>query len=134
HQCSIAGGALVSTVSATNTLAGGLTIGGAGGLAVTGAGALTVSSNSTSTFAAGINLTTGGCYAINGVCTTNQWSVNGSDIYYASGKVGVGTSTPFAQLSVNAPAGQAAFAIGSSTNNNGQLSQVLLVDSFGNLG
>ena len=75
-----------------------------GTLAITGtatstfAGTIAVSGNGTSTFAGGINITSG-CFAINGVCIeaggtgTSQWTTVGSDIYYATGKIAVGTST-----------------------------------------
>ncbi|HRZ30284.1 MAG TPA: hypothetical protein P5274_01285, partial [Candidatus Paceibacterota bacterium] len=61
---------------------------------------LVVSSTGTSTFAGGINLTSG-CLAIGGVCLTggggtSQWMTAGSDIYYTTGKVSVGTATPSA--------------------------------------
>ena len=45
-----------------------------------------------------------------------------------NGNVGVGTSTPFSTLSVNAASGASAFSIGSSS------SSYLLVDKFGNVG
>lgn len=58
----------------------------------------------TTSYAYGIDLKGGGCFAVNGTCLTSssQWTTSGSDVYYGtgSGKVGVATSTPFALLSV----------------------------------
>ena len=45
-----------------------------------------------------------------------------------SSKVGIGTSTPWAKLSIDAPAGVNSFAIGSST------ATYFLVNSSGNVG
>lgn len=44
----------------------------------------------------GLQLTTG-----SGVNGASQWSSNGSDIYYNTGNVGIGSSTPAAKLDVN---------------------------------
>jgi hypothetical protein len=59
-------------------------------------------STATSTFGGGLNLSTG-CFAIGGVCVgaggSSNWTISGADIYRDS-KVGIGTSSPFAMLSV----------------------------------
>ncbi len=63
---------------------------------------LEVTGTATSTFAGGINIT-GGCLAIGGTClggSSTQWVTAGSDLYYTTGNVGVGTSSPYAKLSV----------------------------------
>lgn len=106
----------------------------------------------TSTFAtgSGINLT-GGCFAVGGVCLSNTASgivgtgTTGQFPYYAangttltatssiflatSGNVGIGTTTPTANLVVNGTTGQNLFQIASSTNQS-----VFLVDQNGNVG
>ncbi|HET8581460.1 MAG TPA: immunoglobulin-like domain-containing protein [Candidatus Paceibacterota bacterium] len=59
-------------------------------------------STATSTFSSigGINLSAG-CFAVDGTCIgTVPWATNGSAISYTAGNVGIGTTTPFAALSV----------------------------------
>ena len=66
----------------------------------------------------GINLTGGGCFAINGSCISgaggsNYWTSSGGNIYNNTGTdVGIGTTTPGSLLSLN---GIANFAAATST-------------------
>ncbi|MBX4210410.1 hypothetical protein KW783_00360, partial [Candidatus Parcubacteria bacterium] len=154
----IAGGSLVSTVNATNTFAGGLTLGG-NGLAVTGAGALTVSSVSTSTFANGLILNTGCVYMTatasclgsgSGSGTVNSGTTNRLSYYSgattldsalflavntSTGLFGIGSSSPAARLSVANGAGAItpAFLVSTTTAGNAT-STAFIIDSQGRVG
>lgn len=104
------GAASVGTVSATSTLYfsadGGVThhvtIDNAGDLTV-GSGTLTNTSGESDLYVTG-NLEVGGTIYGDGSGITNitssQWTTTGSDIYYTTGNVGVGTNAPTEALTV----------------------------------
>jgi hypothetical protein len=66
-------------------------------------GTLSSTASATSTFANGLDIS-GGCFAVNGTCVTgggsSQWTTTGSDIYYNTGNVGIGTASPSSLLTV----------------------------------
>lgn len=79
---------------------------------------------SSSTHMNGIDLT-GGCFSVRGVCLvpgsgSSQWTTSGSTINYPTGNVGIGSTSPWAVLSVStttaSSASSALFAVASSTN------------------
>jgi len=67
-------------------------------------------------------------FATTTVAGTATSSLSALTIIGSTGNIGIGTTSPSALLSVNAPAGSASFAIGSSTGTS------FIVDSSGNVG
>ncbi|MDD5071492.1 MAG: helix-turn-helix domain-containing protein [Patescibacteria group bacterium] len=126
---------VVNTSSGIITLAGATTITGALDLtgAITSAGATTLTGTTTIS-----GLTSITASSVEPALTVTQNGAgdiinlyDGANKVFAvldGGYVGIGTTTPYALLSVNAPAGVDAFAIGSSTATN------FIVDKEGNVG
>jgi hypothetical protein len=68
-------------------------------------GEIISSGSNTSTFAGSIELSSGKCFSVDGVCLTSggssQWTTNGSDIYFTGGNVGIGITNPSVALDVS---------------------------------
>ena len=114
-KLSVAGATVAESFTATSTSATSTLT----NLAVTNF--FDVSSTATSTFTGnGINLSAG-CFAINGTCVSSggssEWTDAGSVIYPSeiTDSVGVGTTSPWANLAIDHSDGDTPFAIGSST-------------------
>lgn len=59
----------------------------------------------------------------------SSWSANGSSIYYNSGNVGIGTTTPAYKLSINGGSGENLFQVATSTN-----AGIFTINANGNVG
>jgi hypothetical protein len=139
----------VAGTATTSTAA--LSIAG-GGFGTTTLRGLNISGQATSTSNVGFNITTG-CFAVSGVCVGSSISVgstigsatagsvlfagasgaltqDNANFYFddTNNRLGLGTTTPFAKLSVNSVGGEPAFVVGSSTATS------LIVDFRGNVG
>lgn len=89
----------VSNGSATTTILGNATSTFGAGVQATG---LNITGSATSTAANGFNLTAG-CFAVGGVCVggaASQWTTSGSNIYFTTGSVLIGTTTAGRPLTV----------------------------------
>ncbi|MFA7216953.1 MAG: helix-turn-helix domain-containing protein, partial [Candidatus Paceibacterota bacterium] len=127
---------------------------GSSSLGTTTLTSLSVTGTGTTTFSGGgIDIATG-CFAINGICVTGGGGggsgdvgsgLSGQTVYYdangttlkatslvflatSTNSVGIGTTTPFANLSVNSTAGIPGFVVGSSTRTD------FIIDASGNVG
>jgi len=110
-------------------------------LAVGSTNGVNINENATSTFGKGIDIR-GGCFSINGICVSGSGGSSASSTLLAdfntfsntnnfTGKVGLASSTPWGQFSINSNAlgsGVPEFVIGSSTATH------LIVTGAGNVG
>ncbi len=117
-----------------------------------GTGSIDLFENSTSSFAQGINLNDG-CFSVGGVCvggSSGSSGLAGQISYYEtdgttltatssifvspSGNVGLGTTTPWAKLSINNFGGTIPQFIIASSTGSGATTTSFIVDMYGNVG
>ena len=132
-------GALVDSGSAASSFAGSLGIGTTTPGSLLSVGGIANFTNATSTFYAsgGFNILHG-CYAVNGTCITagggsSQWTTTGSNIYFNTGYIGIGTTSPSRLLTLDSSSATGTILRMSNTSTGGHVYDFLETGS-GNTG